>query len=133
VCLAIVVAVPLTTALARDDWRDLLAPLRAPGPPRGIVVSDGFDDSPVLRYYVPGLRAPARPTAVREIDVITTARQAPQAARLLPVPGLAIASAHVRGTIALTRFVSGRTVAMPATPPPGSGEAYYVRPGRSAR
>ena len=134
VCLAIVVAVPLTPALQRDDWRDLLAPLRVAGPPRGVVVFDGFDDSPVLRYYVPGLRAPARPTAVHEIDVVTVAAQAPQAARLLPVPGLAPTAVEVRGKIALTRFQSGRAVTLPAAPPPGSGEAYYEVVGpRAAR
>jgi mannosyltransferase len=126
VCLAIVVAVPLTPALQRADWRDLLAPLRVAGPPRGVVVFDGFDDSPVLRYYVPRLGRLAGPTAVREIDVLTTAAQAPQAARLLPVSGLAPTAVEVRGQIALTRFRSGRAVTLPAAPPPGSGEAYYV-------
>jgi mannosyltransferase len=133
ICLAIVVAVPLTPALARDDWHDLLAPLRAAGPPRGVIVLDGFDDGPVLRYYVPGLRAPVQPAAVREIDVVTAASGASEAARLLPMPGLVAAGVRIRGRIALTRFVSARAVTMPATPPPGSGEAYYVRPGRPPR
>jgi hypothetical protein len=45
----------------------------------------------------------------------------------LPVPGLVMAGVRVRGKIGLTRFVSGHPVTMPAAPPPGSGEAYFVR------
>src|ERR1700722_209785 len=72
VCAAIVVAVPLTPALQRPDWRDLLAPLRSTSVSRGVVALDGFDNTPVIEYYLPELRAQVPGARAREVDVIST-------------------------------------------------------------
>jgi 4-amino-4-deoxy-L-arabinose transferase-like glycosyltransferase len=122
VSVAIVVAVPLTPALQRADWRDLLAPLRSTAPSKGLVVVDGFDNSPVIEYYLPAVRAPAPGARVREVDVIGTREQLPAAA---PVPGLTPAGVEVRGDLALSRFVAPAPVAFPSVAPPG--EAVLVQ------
>ena len=81
---AIVVAVPLTPALQRPDWRDLLAPLRSASVSRGVVALDGFDNTPVIEYYLPELRAPAPGARTREVDVITTRGAASRCQRRSP-------------------------------------------------
>ena len=121
VCAAIAVAVPLTPALQRPDWRDLLAPLRSAASSTGLVVVDGFDNSPVIEYYLPGVRAPAPGARVREVDVIGTRQQLPAAA---PLPGLTPAGVEVRGDLALSRFVAPAPVAFPAAGAPG--EEWFV-------
>lgn len=121
VCTAIVVAVPLTPALQRPDWRDLLAPLRSAAPSRGLVVVDGFDNSPVIEYYLPAVRTPASGTRVREVDVVSTREQLPATA---PLPGLTPAGVEVRGDLAVSRFVAPAPVAFPTTAP--VGEAVFV-------
>lgn len=121
VCAAVAVAVPLTPALQRPDWRDLLAPLRSAASSTGLVVVDGFDNSPVIEYYLPGVRAPAPGARVREVDVIGTRQQLPAAA---PLPGLTPAGVEVRGDLALSRFVAPAPVAFPAAGAPG--EEWFV-------
>ncbi len=107
---AIVVAVPLTPALQRPDWRDLLAPLRSASVSRGVVALDGFDNSPVIEYYLPELRAPAPGARTREVDVITTRGQLPVPA---PIAGVSPAGVDVRGDLAVSRFVAPAPVALP--------------------
>jgi 4-amino-4-deoxy-L-arabinose transferase-like glycosyltransferase len=129
ISLAIVIAVDATPRLQRDDWRDLLAPLRSSGSAgRSVVLLDGFQNTPVAEYYLAGLRRPRAPTPVHEVDVVTTAQQAPAAAAALPVGGLTPAGTDVRGDIAVSRFVAPAAVAMPPAPPAGSPEAFLVAP-----
>jgi 4-amino-4-deoxy-L-arabinose transferase-like glycosyltransferase len=118
ICLAIVVAVPLNPALQRDDWRDLLAPLREHPVARGLVVVDGFQDGPVVRYYLPSIRTPRAGTRVGEVDVLSMSHQLPGA----PMPGLRPAGVTVRGPLALSRFLAPRGVVLAGAPAPGESE-----------
>jgi hypothetical protein len=128
ISLAIVIAVDATPRLQRADWSALLAPLRSGTQGRAVVLVDGFDNSPVVEYYLPALRKAAGPTPVHEVDVITTSQQVPSAAAALPVSGLTPAGTEVRGGIAVSRFVAPASVAMPSSPPPGSPAAFLVAP-----
>jgi mannosyltransferase len=122
ICAAIVVAVPLTATLQRADWRDLLAPLRSTSAPRGLVVVDGFDNSPVIQYYLPSARAPAPGVRVGEVDVISTRSGVPVPA---PMAGVSPAGVQVRGDLELSRFVAPQPVPFPSAPAPG--EAVLVK------
>jgi hypothetical protein len=124
VSITITIAVPLTSALQRQDWRDLVAQAHGGGP-RAIVALDGFDDTPVLRYYLPGLRRVPGATFVREIDIVSKASQVATDAAAVPVRGLTPAGVRVRGQLALARFVSPLPVRMPPAPP-GSGASYLL-------
>ncbi|HEY2259140.1 MAG TPA: glycosyltransferase family 39 protein [Solirubrobacteraceae bacterium] len=128
VSLAIVIAVDASASLQRADWRDLLAPLRSNPHGRAVVLIDGFENSPVVEYYLPALGPPAGPTAVHEVDVISTAKQAPTAAAALPVSGLTPAGSQTRQGLVLSRFVAPAAVTMPVSPPPGSPAAFLVAP-----
>jgi 4-amino-4-deoxy-L-arabinose transferase-like glycosyltransferase len=128
ISLAIVIAVDAAPRLQRDNWRDLLAPLRSGSPGRAVVLLDGFQNTPVVEYYLPALRRPTAPTPVHEVDVVSTTQQVPSAAAALPVSGLAPAGTGVRGGIAVSRFVAPASVTIPPSPPPGSPAGFLVAP-----
>lgn len=97
--LAITLAGPLDPALQRDDWRNLVGSLQPA--PRGIVVLNGFEDTPVVRYY---LKDQTTAYPVPEIAVIGRPAEAGFAFVTPPLPGMTAVGGKLDGKIAYTRY-----------------------------
>jgi mannosyltransferase len=112
--LAITLAGPLDPGLQREDWRNLVGTL-APAP-RGIVVLNGFEDTPIVRYY---LKRQTAPDPVPEIAVIGRPSEAAYAFTTAPLPGMQAIGTVTKRKLACTRY---------AGPPALVPNRAYARP-----
>jgi hypothetical protein len=112
--LAIAIAVPLTPALQRNDWRGAIAHLASPPGPRVWVFLDRFQSTPVSTVYLPDARplgSGATPTV--EIDIVGTVGY-PGTATPPPAPGFSLVERRVYGGLSISRFRAPHPVALTA-------------------
>ncbi len=103
--LAIVIAVPLTPALQRENWRGAIAQLASPAAPRVWVFLDRFDSTPVSTVYLPrATPLGASPAPAREIDIVGRVGY-PGTSAGPPAPGFRLVERRVvGGRLSISRF-----------------------------
>ncbi|MEA2373970.1 MAG: mannosyltransferase [Thermoleophilaceae bacterium] len=119
--LAAIVAVDTKPEFQRDDWRDAAGALGPATTSRAIVVNP-VNGQDVLSVYADGLRRfPARPVAVREIDLLAVDRrrpgQRPRPARppTPQVPGFRVVERRDATTFTLIRLLAARPLPVTRT------------------
>jgi uncharacterized membrane protein len=109
--LAIALAVPLTPALQREDWRGAIARLSAPALPRVWVFLDRFDSTPVSAVYLPhAANLGATATPVREVDILGRVGY-PGTSTGTPIPDFRLIERRVlAGKLAIERFRASHAI-----------------------
>ena len=107
--IAAFVGVEATPADQRDDWRGVAKAIgRQTVGPR-VVIVDPASGVPALQLYMPSLRRITQTSspsvAAREIDVIDVARQPPDPATPIPLPGFTTSVVHTE-TFTLVRYLA---------------------------
>jgi mannosyltransferase len=112
--LAIVIAVPLTPALQRSDWRGAIRVLASGPAPRVWVVLDRFDNTPVSTIYLPhAVTLGATPAPVSQIEVIGGAGY-PGALTAAPVPGFTLVERRAFRGLEISRFTAAHAIGVTA-------------------
>jgi 4-amino-4-deoxy-L-arabinose transferase-like glycosyltransferase len=101
---AIIIAVPLTPAMQRPDWRDAIRAFASPAGPRLWVFLDRFDSTPIARVYLPNAQPLlSTPVPARELVVVGTI-PATSSLTTSPVAGFELVELRVIGGLRIFRF-----------------------------